>query len=263
MTLQPGTKSDAQPKRRIRIEINPARRILGEIVLLGLFLILDVVAVWPYSRLLALLGGIAGFSAVLFGVAIRWWAAMTASFALIVWALFWVAGPTHESPGLLQPGDDPMPNTSCVSVPFEAFYALLGRAVFYYPGRNTSMVLISNRAAAPILAIDRTYRGIAITTPVYDTKGALIGAVDQNSFRALTGDNSYVRRGDLSTLAIYDGQGDELLYVRYANQRTIRIRGTFMGSVKVVFSQDQIRIGSGIVSGAQSCMSVPTGFILP
>ena len=188
---------------------------------------------------------------------------MTASFALIVWAVFWVAGPRHETPGLLQPGDDPMPNTSCVGVPFEAVYALLGRAAFYYPGRNPSMVLISNRTAAPILTIDRTYKGIAITTPVYDMKGALIGAVDQNSFRALTEDNAYVRRGDLSTLAIYDGQGDELLYVHYANQRTIRIRGTFMGSVKVVFSQDQIRIGNGIVSGAQSCMSVPTGFILP
>lgn len=247
-----------------RIKVDPRRRIIGETVVLALFLILDAVVLWPRGYFLALLGGVAGLSAFLFGLPTRWWAAMTATLALIVAMVFWVVGLTHETPELLRAGDDPMPNTSCVSLPLDAVYAMLGRAAFYYPVGSTSMVLISSRTAAPILTVDWVDKGIAITTPVYDTKGALIGKVDKNSFRALTQDNSYVRRGDLSTLAIYDAQGDELLYVHYANRRTIRVRGTFMGSsVKVVFSEDKINIGNMIVSAAQSCMSVPTGFLLP
>lgn len=247
----------------LRIKVDPKRRIIGEAVVLALFLMLDAIELWPRGYLLALLGGVAGFSAVLFGLPIRWWAGVTATLALIGALVFWAIEPKHETPELLQAGDDPMPNTSCVNVPFGAVFALLGRAAFYYPEGSTSLVVISSHTAAPILTIGRSDKGIAITTPVYDAKGALIGKVDKNSFRALTEDNSYIRRGDLSTLAIYDGQGDELLYVHYANRRTIRVRGTFMGSVKVVFSEDQIGIGNMIFSRAQSCMSIPTGFALP
>jgi hypothetical protein len=113
----------------------------------------------------------------------------------------------HEESGLLLPGDDPEQLSACNRariMPKDAVEMLVGGSALVTVSGTTRLFAV-NKSCHP-LSIQRNIDGLAINADVFDKSGKLVAKVTNNDFHVLTGDNSYSeRRGDLSTLAVFDG----------------------------------------------------------
>ena len=242
------------------------RRAVGEAVIFAVLVLYGLYAVWPRSHFLALFGLVIGASGLLFSLPTRAWAIATGFAAALAAIIYASTAPneafTGEAADVLHTANDPIPSIVCNTAPPDAIYVLLGPTVIFHAPTEASMTLISRRDG-PVLTAERTRDGLAIDSRVYNTDGTLIGTIEKNSFRPLASGNAYSRRGDSSTLGIYDERGDELLYVRYLNLHAIRVRGTFMGSTRIIISENKVGIGSSITDGTRTCTNSQSGFLLP
>jgi hypothetical protein len=76
--------------------------------------------------------------------------------------------------------------------------------------------------------MERGPAGVVLNVDLHDQVGKLIARVVGTKTDVLTGENVRLEHsGDLSTLIVTNAKGEELLYVRYLNPTTVRIRGVF------------------------------------
>jgi hypothetical protein len=231
--------------------------------------LIDFLFFWHDNHLIALLIGAAWLALVSIfelrhyrkwqiGVPIGWFAA-----ALIA---YWIIGPVHrpevEVSGLLQPGNDPVPVNPCVQGTNKqpTFSVLFGANAFQVP--STGQFAIFRRADRAILSAEMAPEGLAIDADIFGLSGSLVGRIVRNEFHVVTSDKTFAeRRGDLSTLAVLDGSNNELLYVRYMNPLTIRVRGIFAApgkkTVRITDESLQVERGPGF---AHNCFG-PIGTI--
>ena len=229
------------------------RRRIGEAVVLALFFIADALGVWPESHGKALLIGAAGTAAVLFiELPLRPWLISSGIIAVAALGINWAIGPVPrpevEVSGLLQPGNDPVPVNPCVQGTNKqpTFSVLFGANAFQVP--STGQFAIFRRADRAILSAEMAPEGLAIDADIFGLSGSLVGRIVRNEFHVVTSDKTFAeRRGDLSTLAVLDGSNNELLYVRYMNPLTIRVRGIFAapGKKTVRITDDSLQVERG------------------
>jgi hypothetical protein len=74
------------------------------------------------------------------------------------------------------------------------------------------------------LTLHSTDNGIAIDAQVFGQDGKKIGSIENNGYRI---DGDLIVDKDLNTVVVHDTSGKELLWVRYLNERAIRVRGNF------------------------------------
>jgi hypothetical protein len=77
-------------------------------------------------------------------------------------------------------------------------------------------------------SLSLTPQGLVVDDFGYDGDGSVAFTVTHNVFQRLMGDYLHVHRPDKSTLGIYDRWEHEILYVRYLDRASVRIRGQFL-----------------------------------
>jgi hypothetical protein len=130
--------------------------------------------------------------------------------------------------GWLQPADEPTPPNACgTTLPANAILGLAADSAFIATrmGRVVPFALFE---CTPLI-LERGPNGMKIETPIYDITGKLRGQVVDSGYNIPKETGLIVEHsGDLSTLVVHNDAGDELLYVRYLNPHTVRIRGIFV-----------------------------------
>jgi hypothetical protein len=108
-------------------------------------------------------------------------------------------------------------------------------------------------------SVTRTPRGLMVNAFGYDDDGTVIYRIRNNQFERIMGDYLHLHRTDRSTLAIYDKSENEVLYLRYIDPGTVRIRGHFLCSETppVTVSDDTVTIGDRPLSQLPCSMLKP------
>jgi len=79
----------------------------------------------------------------------------------------------------------------------------------------------------PLVSLESGPNGALIDANLYDKQGKPQGTIRDNKFTVPNTNGLTIDDRDISTLVVHDANDDELLYVRYLNQSTFRIRGKF------------------------------------
>lgn len=215
---------------------------IAEFGLYAIFVFGDVYTLWENHRIVALVIAVAGlgFLLVLDKGFSRKTIARTLVGASIVAIAAYFIGPENFVPnvevtGTLQPANDPTPRNYCdnpehpadmIPLPKNTLKILIGTNTWAWtkPIRFTPIVI----GDCPTVTMLRTSTGIEVGADLFDANGKLIARVRKNAISAIQGEHSSVTRdGDLSTLIIRDQDKREILYIRYLNPFTLRMRGIF------------------------------------
>jgi hypothetical protein len=232
---QSNSKSEQESNER-------ARHIIYELLLAGVVMsVVTFYGIWPTSHGFALIIVAVTWSslalyemAFVYKVKHRWTAAFCISTFIVAGTAYSIVGPNHtpedEKLGALIPGNAPTPPNGCDRLPqtlsSDALRILIGDNAFVLSGvgRITALQV----GTCPVLSIERTPRGVSVDADLYDIHGKMVATLRDGQFHVLTGDDVKIgRNGDLSTLVVSDGAGEELLYVRYLNPTTVIARGVF------------------------------------
>lgn len=236
--------SEQRPENERHQTIRPeVRRRFAEAVVLALYFLFEAHNVWPDSHGWALFSGALGTCAVLLiELPLKWWGAVSAVICVGAGIAYWFVGPATvpeiEVVGTLQPGNDPTPINGCDGMQPLGTYPIGNQ----YSDPNWVKILIGNNAIAAsgmrkiialqigrcdVLSFERKPEGISVDADLYNASGRLVARIANNRIDVLTGNNVRLTRGDLSTLLLKDEGGDELLYVRFMNPATVKVRGMF------------------------------------
>jgi hypothetical protein len=242
---------------------------LGEALILSVYLAVDVLDVWPKSHVgclvIAFLGvlGIVLFDGMFEDAFPLKRVVAIGSITVIACVIVYFAAPhfSLETPeveviGTLHPGNDPtppLPKPCAGAAPdSNTTIVFLGSNALIASGAGKHIIV--RRRQTPMVSIERTADGLFVDAEIFNAAGKLVGHVAKNEFHVITGDNSYIeRRGDLSTLGVYDGNKTELLYVRYLSPSAMRVRGVFYlsGRPTAVITDNAARDGG--ITITESC----------
>jgi hypothetical protein len=138
--------------------------------------------------------------------------------------------PPEPDIGWLEPANDPTPDNGCgqqISQQFgkDAVLLVVGNNGVVLQGQNTTFrALILGGCSLVTMHIGAN--GLAIDADIYNSHGEHVGTITNNGY-SVNGDLNLVVQIDLNTLVVHSRNGDELLYVRYANPNVIPLRGLF------------------------------------
>jgi hypothetical protein len=140
---------------------------------------------------------------------------------------------------------------------------LIGGGVYTRPMIGKTSLI--QRKEETVLSVNGTADGIMIDANIYNKDGGLVARIKNNEYRILTNDSSYTEQRDLSTIAVFDSAGAEILFVHYENQRTMRIRGIFAspGKPTVTVTDKSIDFPGFNLEGESCYRNVGTILILP
>lgn len=211
-------ESDAKSKR-------------GELIRIGitdlLWFALDLYFLAPLSHVAALWIGIlfvAGqlaFSSLIRSTTRRWG---TVAALIVIAGIIQPFLPPNETEfhGWLAPANDLMPkeNACSASIPVDAVAIMLGDSGVWTTGSALRVVKACNH---DLLSLSRKNQRLAITATIFD--GKILAQIVNNEFFLNPNNLFRMERPDRHTLIVYDQEGDQRLYVRFLNQRAIRILG--------------------------------------
>jgi hypothetical protein len=147
----------------------------------------------------------------------------------------------NEVSGRLQAANDPTPPNGCDTspIPGDAMKVLIGNNAVANMGFGKFTTLkIGN---CEVLSLERTSQGVFVNADFFDGTDNP-ARIRNNEIVALNGENYTARQTrDLSTVIVKDKRGQELLYVRFINPNTVRVRGVFgcAGHRPVLVTDDQ------------------------
>jgi hypothetical protein len=230
--------------------------VVGFSILAGV--IVDYLFLWPENHLAALLVAAAGLSLITvyeFRNS-RKGLNVTLPVLLIVGAFianFLIPPPPDiEVSGSLQAGNEPTPPNGCDKRPpgFEqispdALKILVGDNAIVLTGMGKTSVIQIGQCRP--LSVERSPSGVSFNADLYDANGKLIARLADGRLSILTSDRvHWSHNGDLTNLTVTDGNGTELLYIRYLNPTTIQARGIFgcPGHTRVVVRDSEPIAGS-------------------
>jgi hypothetical protein len=239
----------------------------GELVLYGIFIFVDAIEIWPHTRLAAVVLAFVGFVALLAidgGFSRPQNMMFVGSAAIVCVAAYFLVPepllPEIEIIGSLQPGNDADPANVCtggVPMPPDSWKTFVGNTIIYL-GKTADLPVLGI-GRCKLLAIHRDEGGLSVTANLFDANGRLTAVIKNNEFRALLGDGSHIERGhDLAQISVIDKTGKEILYVRYLNKASVRVRGQFgCPGHSVIPVKDNEPIPNVIMQG--TCFKAPDG----
>jgi hypothetical protein len=221
-------------------------RIISYLTLYGLFVIADAYEFFDrhhyFSIFAGLVATVALFYEAFYDEIINSRVFTFLSVLAVLFSAFltvWV-GPTPPLPptiGWLQPGNEPTPPNSCdkyfASQPSDTNTALIligGMALFKTNtfGSIPKKQIVLRVGGCSLLSLQTSANGATIDASIYDDKGNQLGNIDNNKLTILSDKGLTIERsGDLSAIIVHDDRGRELIYVRYLNKTTFKIRGIF------------------------------------
>lgn len=222
------------------MSITISKRI-GEALILGVYLVVDVLDVWPKSHVLCLSLAFCGIVGIFlidgmledeFPTKRTIVIVALASIASIV--VYFVA-PLFSEPigeieliGSLQPGNDPTPSIPCdprLSFPANSLKIFVGNNIVVQRDAQIAKITALKIGECSVAAMERAANGLTISAELYGETGKHIAHIGNGQLHVMTNENVRVARdGDLSNLIVTDEFKNELLYIRYMNATTMRIR---------------------------------------
>jgi hypothetical protein len=161
-----------------------------------------------------------------------------------------------EISGALVAGNGKTPPTACMAAnPALRHRGLLiafgGDAVI---GRGNGPFVPLRTGTCPALSITRTPAGLMVNAFGFDSDDNVVYRIRNNEFEQIVGGFLRGHRPDRSTLIISDDRGIETLAVRYLNQNTVQVRGTFRcGNTRPVRITDKSISIAGVSVGKGQC----------
>lgn len=149
-------------------------------------------------------------------------------FVVLVAVLAWVYNRREEYElslvyGILIPANDPLIHHSCGQVPQEALLIFLGGITSYTTEFPHTVIEVHG---IPRLVLDRKPdNSVAISVDILDSDGKIIVELDENRFTVNPHNYFKLVRKDRSSLSVFDDYKNEVLTVRYLNERAIWMNG--------------------------------------
>jgi hypothetical protein len=241
-----------------------------------LFLAINFGFLWPENHLLALLALGVGLSLIAvyeltrMGVRAPRVAGVVLFVFLVCGITYWAIGPIHipdtEVTGTLDAGASPQ--SHCEKEMLAASTSAQN-SLNVIIGNNG--ISIANATELPVLAIgscrvfwvNRGPQGLLISADLFDASGNLIATIRNNDFHAMIGESASIdRKHDLTQLTVKDSEQQEILYVRYLNKDTVRVRGVFgCPGHALVPVRDNEPI-PGFLMGGGACLISPGGLTI-
>ena len=163
-----------------------------------------------------------------------------------------------EFHGWLTPGKETSPPLadSCTLVPVGAWRVYAGlSSVFLQEG--TRIVIVSTGDAppfTPLLWVDKTEKGIAITGDVSDENGTVV-RLERNEFTRSEFNSFRISRPDQHSLTVYNRFDEPILIVKFLNPSAIYVTGSLWyrngGAVKI--TDDYFTCGRGNTRISEMC----------
>jgi hypothetical protein len=198
----------------------------------ALFLIADFGFFWPENHFWALLLFAAGLGLLAWLELPPRLQLPGAAAAFVVCGIaYFLIGPIpvpeQREVGEIFPSNEPDPVPEACGK--AALKIILGDMAMAISDANKGEVPVLSFGDYPVFSIAKTEHGMEISANIYDPDTQQLAAtIQDNKFTVLT--NKRIRlvpSADLSTLAVDDENGRELIYVRFLNPKTIRVRGIF------------------------------------
>lgn len=235
----------------MQTETNKKR--LGTFLITAICLLIGAFALWQEHPFLALLAVAFGIPALLLeDGALYYRTVLLISMVLLMVALVIyhfapdVVRVETEVHGWLLPASEPTPPNTCDAhekIPLGSLLFVAGTNAIVSTSQGKSLVIsVGNNNQ---LFVERDGDKLAFDAEIHDNSGSLVARVIRNEFHLISGEYSYQERSDdRSKLTVYDKQGNEMLYVDYANPTTVIIRGMFVGQdgTRVKIDSNQILI---------------------
>lgn len=210
------------------------RKRIGEALILLIYLLFDFRDEWPKSHALALIAGVIGICAIaLMEMTWRRWSIFAIA-ATVIAAIVFAAAPAEVPEetayhGWLLPAADPFPDDNTCTPKgtkqnIDWVDVLLSRGGVVTHADNLTVLQIGER---PVIRMERSQRGLSVDVDMVNASGALVARIEKNEWHATPSQIAYTVRPDRSTLAVYDLNGRELLWLRYMNRTAVKIRGLF------------------------------------
>lgn len=234
MSEQPPNEANNPPENKRNENRRPGdlQRRIAEALVLALYFVFEFPSAFQESHARAFVQVFFGVCAVLLiELTLTIWAITSALVFVLLATAYLYLGPTPPPPppkptiGWLQPANDPMPDNGCVTHLDKRDVALLivGDTGYVMPNRNYSTEAVT-LGWCRSLTLHSTDNGISIDAQIFGQDGKKIGSVENNGYRI---DGDLIVDKDLNTIVVHDALGTELLWVRYLNERAIRVRGNF------------------------------------
>jgi hypothetical protein len=126
-----------------------------------------------------------------------------------------------ENHGWLIPGNTFPDKSSICSAPEDALVVMFGSYGTWSEASIFSALTIEGCAK---INIERTDKGIAVSTDVFAEDGKIVAHIDHNEFQLVSGEHSWTERSDdRSSLVVADSYGKPVLSVRYLNPHLMEI----------------------------------------
>jgi hypothetical protein len=143
-------------------------------------------------------------------------------------SVYFNAAPLEPTIGWLQAANEPIPQNGCGNPGIGVLMVFGDNGVVLSGSVSAKKSTALELGNCALLSIRAGENGALIDAMIYDRAGKTLAQIIDNRFsipveNALTIEKS----GDLSTLVVHDAQGREMLYVRYLNRKTFRVRGIF------------------------------------
>jgi hypothetical protein len=161
-----------------------------------------------------------------------------------------------ENHGWLLPAELPVPTTNCFPD---------GRGLMFIAGRNIAK-FDSDAVKATLLTLDSTHiisveqqdNKLSFNVDLFDDDGNIAVKIIRNEFHLTPNSKvSYQERSDdRSAITVHDNKDREILYIKYANPKTVFIRGIFHSSEgnSAVIDDDEITLhGTSTLTLAGNC----------
>jgi hypothetical protein len=205
-----------------------------EIAILAGYIIFDGYGVFPSNHFVGILSVVLLVWILLFPEMVIWrWLTFTGVSAVLSALLYLYVGPTPPPPpiiGWLQPANDPIPDNGCgTNLDREGKHAVLllvGDSGYIMPNLNSTTEAVT-LGWCRSLTLHSTDNGITIDAQIFAQDGKKVGSLEDNGYHI---DGDLIVEKDLNTIVVHDPSGKELIWVRYLNDRTIRVRGNFFCS---------------------------------
>jgi len=163
----------------------------------------------------------------------------------------------------LVPAFDPTPKTACTpngskksDITGQGYFFVTfagGGVMAITPDKKLTAISIDGQ---PTVVINRSEKGILLDVDMFNPNGALAVRIEKNQPTVSATQTFKATRPDASTLKVVGFRGEELLWVRYMNANTVKIRGTFY---KVGDPQPAVIKDDSIDPGNMQIYMAPTG----
>lgn len=210
------------------------RRVIGEFIVLAIYLVLEVYGLWNISHFWTLFFAALGVCALVFAEFPHNWFRIISALTIAICAIIYYVAPPilpdeTETHGWLLPAREPTPPNVC-----DGASGVQGTPLTFIAGNIA--FLTSKEGLSPVLTIDghrllsmiRNGNTVVFNADIYDDQANLVARIENNEFHLVIGDYGYQKRGDdRSKLTVFDKKGKEIFSINYANPKTILLTGVF------------------------------------